>query len=75
MGDCTCLDVFGEDPDCVLHGIGTDHWAQEDERVAEYIARVKAEERERCAKIVDGFGSGDAVTIAARLRKKHLTIS
>jgi len=25
---CTCLEVLGEDPDCVLHGFGTDHWAQ-----------------------------------------------
>lgn len=26
-GKCTCLEVFGEDPNCAQHGIGTDYWA------------------------------------------------
>lgn len=25
---CTCLEVYGEDPDCTLHGVATD-WAVE----------------------------------------------
>lgn len=24
--DCTCLEEFGEDPDCKMHGRGTDWW-------------------------------------------------
>jgi len=34
-GDCTCLDYFGENPDCALHGIATE-WALKNTSAAEW---------------------------------------
>lgn len=68
---CTCAEVYGEDPDCVLHGVETD-WALENtlpddwqnqvleqRHIIKSLTRDLAEARgkaiEECAKVADQF--------------------
>ena len=47
--DCVCMEVFGEDPDCPIHGLDSD-WALENLSAAEWqfeVARLRMQLHER----------------------------